>query len=516
MRAVIFENCNCGIAFYSYNCVYVLDYTFGGLSMETIDRKVRWHEYITVNIYYFALTARSQTLALIVPLLVQNFVGEETKGAALGTIRLWGLMAALLFQAFAGILSDRSTSRWGRRRPYIFIGAVTEVIIFIIIGVIAATMEGFTGYWVLFAAYILSMLASNTGHAAVQGLIPDLIPESKHGIFSGFKAFFELPAPLIFVSFVISKLVGAENFWGALLVLSAVVLITGAITMFVPEKPVKKPAEKMNWAPVVRLVIMTAIFTAVIVGAGELVQFTSKQAEPLSDILQLVIISAMGVLGMAIAVVVGVWVSVRVSIGKSAWGEKSSFTWWVVNRLAFLVGSTNLSVFAVYFLQDHFPNVDKAVIGESFGMLMLVVGLAIFISSIPAGWLSDKFGRKIVCAFSGVLALVGTIIVVVSPTMTVLYIGGVLIGIATGFFYSASWALGTTLVPQQEAGRYLGIQNLAGAGAGAVGAYIGGPIGDNVGFTVLMMIFGLLFLVSTLALLGIKKSGLSTEIQAVK
>ena len=60
------------------------------------------------------------------------------------------------------------------------------------------------------------------------------------------------------------------------------------------------------------------------------------------------------------------------------------------------------------------------------------------------------------------------------------------------------------MVPKEEAGRYLGIQNLAGAGAGAIGAYIGGPIGDGVGFTVLMGIFGLLFLISTLALFGIK------------
>jgi len=138
----------------------------------------------------------------------------------------------------------------------------------------------------------------------------------------------------------------------------------------------------------------------------------------------------------------------------------------------------------------------------------MFVGIAILISSIPAGWLTDKLGRKRVCAFSGVLAMVGTIVVILSTGMVMLYVGGLLVGIAIGFFYSASWALGTTLVPKEEAGRYLGIQNLAGAGAGAIGAYIGGPIGDGVGFTVLMSIFGLLFLISTLALFGIKEKPL--------
>ncbi|MDY6868697.1 MAG: hypothetical protein SVT56_12505, partial [Chloroflexota bacterium] len=240
-----------------------------------MERKIRWYDYLTINIFYFAITARSQTLALITPLLVQTFVGEDVKGTALGNIRLWGLMAALLFQALAGILSDRNTSRMGRRRPFILIGALSEVIVFIAIGVIASTLEGMTGYWVLFGAYLLSMLSSNTGHAATQGLIPDLVPESKHGIFSGFKAFFELPAPLIFVSFVVSNLVGAGNIWGALLVLSGVMIFCAAIAMFVPEKPIEEPPFEMNWQPILRLVAMTGVFTVVILGSGALVNYAN-------------------------------------------------------------------------------------------------------------------------------------------------------------------------------------------------------------------------------------------------
>jgi MFS family permease len=60
--------------------------------------------------------------------------------------------------------------------------------------------------------------------------------------------------------------------------------------------------------------------------------------------------------------------------------------------------------------------------------------------------------------------------------MTVIYVGGCIVGAATGMFFTTNWALGTDVVPKEEAGRYLGISNLAGAGAGAVGAYIGGPI----------------------------------------
>jgi MFS family permease len=90
-----------------------------------------------------------------------------------------------------------------------------------------------------------------------------------------------------------------------------------------------------------------------------------------------------------------------------------------------------------------------------------------------------------------------------------------LIGIATGLFYTANWALGTDIVPKLEAGRYLGISNLAGAGAGAVGAYIGGPIADyftvnmpaieGLGYVVLFSIYGLLFLFSAVAVTRVQE-----------
>lgn len=274
-------------------------------------KKLRWYDYITINIFFFALTTRSQTLTpLILPLLVQSFMGDAVKGAAYGNLRLWALMIAVLMQGLVGILSDRSTSRLGRRRPFILIGGVTEILIFIGIGVIAATLEGETGYWALFAAYILSMLASNTGHAAAQGLIPDLVPEEKHGIFSGIKAFFELPAPLIFVSFVVTKLVESGNLWGAILVLSAVVLVATLITMLVPEKPIKEPPYEMDWKPILRLVMMTVIFTLVILGSGALVNFVNTQAQGLPDTTRLIVTAVMGVLGMVIAVLLGVWTKI--------------------------------------------------------------------------------------------------------------------------------------------------------------------------------------------------------------
>ena len=117
-------------------------------------------------------------------------------------------------------------------------------------------------------------------------------------------------------------------------------------------------------------------------------------------------------------------------------------------------------------------------------------------------------------AIAGLTALVGTVIALSFPSLLAIYIGGCIIGIGTGLFYTANWALGTLLVPKEQAGRYLGISNLAGAGAGAVGAYIGGPIADFVtaqapqipgfGYVLIFSIYGMLFLFSVLAVTQVK------------
>ena len=469
-----------------------------------IQRAIRWYDYITINIYWFALTTRAQVLTpLILPLLVQQFVGDTAKGTYLGNIRLLALMVALLFQSMMGLISDRSTLPLGRRRPFIIIGTIGEIIVFVLIGFIAG-MEGMTGYWFLFALYTLSMLSSNTAHAATQALIPDLVPEDKRGSFSGVKALLELPVPLIFVSFVVGKMVSAGNIWGAILSVIAVMIVCAAITMFVPEKRLTKSPTPMDWKPILRLLLMTAVFTLIILGTGKLVNWVMNLSDGLQGSASMIVTGLVGLAGMAVAIGLGVWSSVQISVGNEA-KTNPSFTWWVTNRLAFLAGSTNLASFMIYFLQERFVDLQGEKAAGPASTIIMFVGVFILLTALPSGWLSDRFGKKTIIAVAALLAASGTAIIILIPTMPAVYIGACFIGAGTGFFYSANWALGTEIVPKDEAGRYLGISNLAGAGAGAVGAYIGGPIGDHLGYTLLMAIYGVLFLLSIFALRKIQE-----------
>ena len=463
-----------------------------------MNRPIRWHDYLTININWFALTTRSQTLTpLVIPLLVQQFVGEAQKGSYVGTLRLWTLMAALLFQALIGMISDHTVTRWGRRKPFIFFGVIFEVIVVLSIG-FTAGLDGLSGYWMLFALVMLSMLGSNSAHAATQALIPDLVPDEKKGIFSGVKAALELPVPLIFVSFVVAKQLAAGNLWGGLISLTLVLLVCMIITMFAPHQTATEKLPPLNWAPFLRLVVMTAAFTVLVLGIGEVVKWFVGIADGFF------LVGIVGLAAMVIAVVIGVWVSIRISIGPEI-REQRSFVWWVINRLAFLVAATNLAGFMVFFLQEKFPELAAEKAAGPAAQIVMFVGIFILVMAIPSGWLADRFGKKTLIALAGLLVALGAALVIIAPDMNLMYVGGSIVGAGVGLFYSANWALGTEIVPKEQAGRFMGIQNLAGAGAGAIGAYIGGTIADNMSYVLLMSIYGAMALLSLLPLLGIKQ-----------
>jgi MFS family permease len=87
---------------------------------------------------------------------------------------------------------------------------------------------------------------------------------------------------------------------------------------------------------------------------------------------------------------------------------------------------------------------------------------------------------------------------------TVLLCGSI-IGAGAGVFVTSNWALATDLAPQAEAGKFLGLTNLATAGAGALSRLTGPGLdwlnnrwpGEGYGYTALFVssaVFALLAL----------------------
>jgi MFS family permease len=477
-----------------------------------MNRSIKWHDYISINIYWLGLgTLNNSMVPLFLPLFIQNFVGEAQKGTYYGNLRLWTLMVALLVQALMGMFSDRLVSKFGKRRPFIFLGTIAMVIALIGTGIVYS-MEGNASYsWFLLCMLIL-YTGSNTAQAGQQALIPDLVPEDKRGRFSGAKSLFEVPLPVIIVSLVIAKLVGAGNYWGGLFILILVLIFVMFIALLSPESPSREVPGKLNWTPFLRLFLMTFVFTSLIVFMGEIVKFIDG-AKIFKDVtLNAILLGLIGFIGMTIAIYAGVRASILISLGKKDNGDQN-FSWWVINRLGFLVGVTNLGGFIVYYFQARLNYSGESAAGPAARLTMLI-GIFILLSALISGWLADKIGKKKIIFASGLIAFTATVLIALTSSMSIIYVGGALLGISTGLFYTSSWALGTEIVPKVDAGKYLGIANLAGAGAGAIGAYIGGPIADNItistgnnaslAYMILFLIYAALFLSSAFVLFGIK------------
>ncbi|ADJ26505.1 major facilitator superfamily MFS_1 [Dehalogenimonas lykanthroporepellens BL-DC-9] len=181
-------------------------------------------DYLKITILGLGLTALSQSFhGLILPLRVLDFVGEAEKNTALGTITFLGLIIAMLWQPVASAISDATSTRWGRRKPFV-IGGVIALMVFLL-GVGLAPSLG-----ALFVFYCLMQLASNTAQGPYQGYIPELVPPDYRGRASSVKSLMEIIGGAVGV-LVVGRLLSGYSadqqtgLWIALAILSGLLLI---------------------------------------------------------------------------------------------------------------------------------------------------------------------------------------------------------------------------------------------------------------------------------------------------
>ena len=258
--------------------------------------------------------------------------------------------------------------------------------------------------------------------------------------------------------------------------------------------------------PFLRLATLTVIFvgaTQAAIWAVKNLGIKLSQFEASLD-LQIILLGIAGLIGMSGSIFMGVYFGAWVGIGNDAHQQKP-FIWWVINRLLFLAAIGSIQGFAFFYLSDalHVPNA-----ATQTTYLLGAVALFLLPSAIAGGYFADRIGRKRLVAFSGLVAAIGSFLLLFANGMPLVIASGCIIGFATGIFMSTNWALGTDLVPKIQAGKFLGISNLAGAGAGIVGAGIGGPLADffnshqlGLGYLVIITLYGILFLLSQRILL---------------
>jgi Na+/melibiose symporter-like transporter len=193
--------------------------------------KFGFWDYIKITVLGFALAGLWSSLhSIILPIRLLDYVSESQKNTSLGLLTFTGLLLAMIVQPSAGAFSDRTSSSWGHRRPYILFGIVLALIFL-------PGIELATGYAVIFIVYCVLQIGCNTAQASYQAFIPELVPQNKRGLASGVKSLLEVLGGVALVRltayFMGRYSAGEGNFWSwmALGALFIVLFIAAVITV---------------------------------------------------------------------------------------------------------------------------------------------------------------------------------------------------------------------------------------------------------------------------------------------
>jgi MFS family permease len=123
-----------------------------------------------LSVYWLGINAIWGALdGVILQARMPALVGEEATGVALAVAKIVAVLMAIAVQPTIGAISDYTVSRWGRRKPYIAIGATLDVVF--LVGI--ATSNTIVA---LVAFLVLLQFSSNFAQGPFQGYVPDLVP----------------------------------------------------------------------------------------------------------------------------------------------------------------------------------------------------------------------------------------------------------------------------------------------------------------------------------------------------
>jgi MFS family permease len=388
-------------------------------------------------------------LALLLPTQV-GALDNVHKVALLGTILTLGGLAGVITPPLSGALSDRTTSRLGRRRPWMIAGALGVIVGFLIAAIFPTIPS-------LAIAWIVANGCGNLLYAALTFVLPDRVPERQRGTAS---AFIGLAAPvgqvlgLLFVTTVLNSTGGSLQ--AAYLALVALIVVLGGGFIFFYREP----------------------------------QLPKGAVAPFQ-------------LG---AFLKGFWISPRAypDFGYA----------WITRFLMFLAFFTVSSFTLYYLTDvihytELFPGQSAA---DGVTLVTGISTACTVVAALLGGLISDRFQRRkpFVMVASVIMGL-GLLILGLVHTWPAVVVAVILQGLGFGAYVTVDIALVTQVLPRAESrGQDLGVMvialNLAQFIAPTIGALIVGFFASDVvtGYSALYIVAAVLTLLATVLVLPIK------------
>jgi len=177
-----------------------------------------------------------------------------------------------------------------------------------------------------------------------------------------------------------------------------------------------------------------------------------------------------------------------------------SFRWLWAGRLIVNIGNALSTALLFFFL---LYGLDRDSDGAEDDLLLLIVVYTLFVvlSSILAGLYSDRTGRRHGIVMGSAIVQAGAaLVLVVTPSFGMLFVGAALVGVGYGAFMSVGLALATDLLPAEaDHARDLGVVNVSANLGQLLGPLIGaGLVAASGGFALVFAISAVLSVVGGL------------------
>ena len=190
--------------------------------------------------------AQLTPIQLLLPTQVEHEVSGDwvAKVLAFGIVSGIAGVCALITYPLTGFLSDRTTSRFGRRRPWILAGALIFGLSLVILGV-QTSIVGIGIFW------SLAIIGFCVISAAMTATISDQVPVNQRGFVSGWISAPQALGTIAGLELVTTLIM--TQFFGYLAVGLGVIVLAIPFLLFVPDQALRKEQRPRRAGPLAAL-----------------------------------------------------------------------------------------------------------------------------------------------------------------------------------------------------------------------------------------------------------------------
>ncbi len=445
--------------------------------------KLNYKRTLLVGMAFFLISAFWQAYDAIIPLILTNHFGlpQSISGAVMS---IDNVLAVFMLPIF-GALSDKVNTKYGKRTPFVVIGAVCAMISFVCLTFIDNLQIA------KLAAQNIPELAGTMDAEAIQKMALDLT----------------IADPLPFIGFILTLLV----------VLISMATFRSPAVALMPDVTVKPLRSKAN-----AIINLTGTAGAMIVLGLGIVFATSKNhyMQYTGYVAAVVAVMLTGLIVFILTVREPKWSaemqneSVRLGLeeapDESASAEKRKLSRPEFISLMLILASVALWYIGYNSITSKYSVYATNILGFDFNLTLIIAQAAAIVSYIPVGIIASKIGRK-KTILAGIVMLAtaffaGNFVEPTTPEL-IMYPIFILAGMGWATINVNSFPMVVELAKAGDTGKYTGYYYTASMAAQIVAPILSGILYDIFGMRLMFFAFGTVFVVLSFVTMFFVKHG---------